>query len=181
MMLVYSVSVFCKYPHSFLKSVPELGKCYSSVITLFVIEKNSLCLLLTMKTTFILCKSPDTQRVTHVICTTHPVIFNYSRFNLISGSDDPKVRENTNVWFENRDNPKYNKVRSQPPGFQKALAKVKQFKDQVNIAELAEAVGISEKLVTLFLEDEKWMGATVRIPMTHWGRCIMAVSEFVMN
>jgi len=34
-MLVFMVSVFCKYPHSFFKSAIELGKCYRSVIKKF--------------------------------------------------------------------------------------------------------------------------------------------------
>lgn len=130
-----------------------------------------------MKTSFILCEASDTHEVTHIICVTYPAIFDYPGFNLISGCNDPKVRESALMWFENGCKQEVKKVRSQPPGFQEAMLKVRENREQVNIAELAEAVGISEKFLTLCIDYEKWKGTAVRMPMAFRQRFIEVVGN----
>lgn len=130
-----------------------------------------------MKTTFILCSIPETDQLTHVICVTQPAIYSLPGFNLVSGCNDSKLRESAIKWFENGCNPEVKKVRSQPPGYQEALAKIREQREQVNIAELAEIVGISEKFMTLCIDDIKWKGAVSRIPMSYRQRFIDAVVE----
>lgn len=134
-------------------------------------------LLISMKTTFILCTSSDTNEATHIVSVTQPAIFSLPDFNLVSGCNDSTLRENAISWFENGCKPEVKTVRSQPPGFQEALAKVRQNRDQVNIAELAEAVGLSEKFMTAGIDDVKWKGAVIRIPMSYREKFIEVVSK----
>jgi len=130
-----------------------------------------------MKTTFILCTSSDTNEPTHVICITQPAIYSLPSFNLVSGCNDPKLRKSALKWFENGCKSVVKTVRSQPPGFLEALAKVRQNRNQVNIADMAESVGISEKFMTLCIDDVKWKGAVARIPMANRQRFIEGVSK----
>lgn len=130
-----------------------------------------------MKTTFILCTSSITNEPTHVVCIAQPSIYSLPDFILVSGCNDPNLRESALKWFENGCKPIVKAVRSQPPGFQEALDKVRQHRDQVNIAELAEMVGISEKFMTLCIDDVKWKGAIPRIPMSYREKFIEAVDR----
>ena len=136
-----------------------------------------------MKKDFILCSTFDTNEPTHVVCVTQPAIYSLPDFNLVSGSIDPNLRESGIKWFENGCQPEVKTIRSQPTGFQEALAKVCQNRNQVNIAELAVAVGISEKFLTLCIDDIKWKGAVARIPMANRQNFIDAVEilEFTTN
>lgn len=126
---------------------------------------------------FIICTFADTNEFTHVVSVTQPAIFSLPDFNLVSGCNDPQLRKSAIKWFENGCEPVVKAVRSQPPGFQEALAKVRQNRDQVNIAELAEAVGISEKFMKTCIDDVKWKGAVIRIPMSYREKFIEAVSK----
>lgn len=130
-----------------------------------------------MKTTFILCTSSDTNEPTHVVCVTQPAIYVLPSFNLVSGCNDPNLRVSALKWFENGCKSVVKTARSQPPGFLRALAKVRQNRNQVNIAELAGAVGISEKFMTYCIDDVKWKGAVARIPMANRQKFIDAVDK----
>lgn len=136
-----------------------------------------------MKKMFILCESTDTYVPTHVICITQPTIYALPAFDLVSGSNDAALREEAIRWFANGRVAVAKPARSIPHGYLEALDKVRQQRNQVNIAELAEAVGISEKFMTHCIDDIKWKGAITRMPMAIRQKFIDAVAklEFTTN
>jgi len=146
-----------------------------------MVASKSYCLLnyyvCIMITTFILCIAFDSKEPTHIVCVTQPAIYALPDFNLVSGCNDAVLREEAIKWFENGCKPIVKPARSNPPGFLEALDKVRQHREQINILELSTAVGISEKFLTLCIDDIKWKGAVVRIPKANRQNFIDAVKN----
>lgn len=111
-----------------------------------------------MKTTFLLSKSLETDKFSHII-STHPVsIFSLPSFDHISGDKNPKLRDKAIEWFQHFENEKLPIPRLLPNGYTEAIENVRNNLENINIAELALRIGVREVDISRVLDGFQFEG-----------------------
>lgn len=136
-----------------------------------------------MKTTFHLSKSLDnSDQFSHIICTNPVAIYILPDFVQISGDLDPTLCEKAKEWYQLFENDELSTKRLIPNGYQEALEKVRENRDSIDLAALAGEIGVSEKILTMCLNGEKYGGKTVHLGLKDRGKLVeLACKNFMVG
>lgn len=116
-----------------------------------------------MKQTFHLSRSSSTDQYSHIISANPVAIYTLPDFVQISGDNDPTLHEKAKEWYRKFEKNGLPTKRLIPVGYQEALDKVREHRDSIDLAALAEEIGVSVKYLTMCLDGEKHGGKTVHL------------------
>ena len=138
-------------PHAPEGAIEKINHTISRIITI----------ILPMKPTFLLSRSPDSDNFSHIISTNPVAIYSLPDFILISG--DPSIREKAMEWYKLFEKNELPIPRLIPAGYQEALDKVRENKDSIDLAALAGEIGVSEKFLGKCINGDMFGGKTVHL------------------